>query len=58
MDEERWLARLLDACHSELENAQKAEFPPPAGYLEDLRRVTEELERQLAEKRRLARCRS
>jgi hypothetical protein len=48
MEDERWLRRVLDACRSELEKAEAAEFPPPDDYVADLKRVIERLEQRLA----------
>jgi hypothetical protein len=51
MEDERWLRRVLGACHAERERARTAEFPPPDGYLDDLDRIITNLERKLSEAR-------
>jgi|Tabmets5t2r1_1033131.scaffolds.fasta_scaffold27919_3 hypothetical protein len=53
-DDERWLRRLLEACRTALEQAEDAEFPPQDDYIDDLRRVTADVERRLDERRSLA----
>jgi hypothetical protein len=55
MDDERWLTHLLDVCRVELEEAHKREFSPPGDYLEDLRRVIDDIELRLAEMHRAPR---
>jgi len=42
-----WLAQLLRACHSALERAEHPEFPAPAGFIADLRRYTQDVEREI-----------